>query len=143
MKVKVCAEICFMVIGIVTFGVIPLSQVMAQDLTDQPAQQMEAPPGQGTIIETVENGRVKAVQYTLKKAKKILGIWAKFQQTPESDALKMQYYNIAIQQKDALISEVYDLCSNSRDRENEFCKIYPDIVLMLGPIPDLVPGKWQ
>lgn len=143
MNTVVCKGTYLVMVGLLFAGVIRTIPVMAQEPLVQPETQMSAPPGQGTIIEKVENGRVLAVQYKLKKAKKILGIWGKFQQTPESDNLKMQYYNIAIEQKDALISEVYDLCSASRDRENEFCKVYPEIVIMLGPIPDLVPGKWQ
>src|SRR5262245_61392877 len=75
--------------------------------TDQPVQN----------IQKVENGRVLSVQYKQKKAQKILGIWDKFMQAPEGDKMKMQYYNIAMQQKDALISEVYKSCSDSADRQ--------------------------
>lgn len=131
-----------------------LGQVSAEDVLQPAANAVAAQPAANQSpamtadqalqsIQKVENGRTLSVQYKQKKAQKILGIWDKFMKLPEGDTMKMQYYNIAVQQKDALISEVYKSCSDSRDRENEFCVIYADLVRTLGPIPDLVPGKWM
>ena len=107
------------------------------------AQEEVPPPSYTPINLKTENGRALSVQYKLNKAKKILGLWNFYENAPENDKSKMKYYELAVNQKDALISEVYNTCSEIADQQNEFCQLYPELVRMLGPIPDKVPGKWM
>lgn len=107
------------------------------------AQEDVQPPSYTPVNFKTENGRTMSVQYKLNKAKKILGIWNLYERASENDKAKMKYYELSVNQKDALISEVYNTCSEIADRQNEFCQLYPELVRMLGPIPDKVPGKWM
>jgi len=107
------------------------------------AQEDVQPPSYVPINPETENGRTLSIQYKLKTAQKILGIWSLYEHALETDKAKMKYYDLSIAKKDALITDVYNLCSKSADRQNEFCQLYPELVRMLGPIPDKVPGKWM
>ncbi len=102
----------------------------------------DGPNPRARWIKRVENGRDANVAYLQRTAAKILDRWRLYENTPEGDPVKRQLYDFAVEQKDALISRIYDLCDDSGDRENEYCQIYADTVRMLGNIPDLVPGKW-
>lgn len=121
--------------GLWSAGLDNQSLIFAQD--DAPT------PSYTPINFKTENGRTMSVQYKLNKAKKILVLWNFYENASENDKSKMKYYELSVSQKDALISEVYNTCSDIADQKNEFCQLYPELVRMLAPIPDKVPGKWM
>ncbi|MBZ0166343.1 MAG: hypothetical protein K8I00_06005, partial [Candidatus Omnitrophica bacterium] len=88
----------------------------------------EGPNPRARYIKKVENGRTANVDYLKRTTAKILQRWQVYQNTADDDPMKVQLYQFVVQQKDALISRIYDLCSESADRQNEYCLIYADTV---------------
>lgn len=119
------------------------SIVFAGMLFPQLSFSQEGPNPRARYINKVENGRTANVEYLKRTAMKILKRWEVYQNTADDDPVKVQLYQFAVQQKDELISRIYDLCSESADPQNEYCLIYTDTVRSLAIIPDLVPGKWM